>query len=137
MTCWKLSQIYGSHRRIGHVCQGFWSGRVRTPRRRVILPVGVSVGATLCIGDLGDVSKHLEKSGIISPPGDTLILQADGSWSYPPLNTDMEEAVLEEVDTYFDRHQNIITQFISTRLVMDLCLEAERRPWTQVSQWWW
>ena len=43
-----------------------------TPRRRVILPVGGSVGATLCIGDLGDVSKHLEKSGIISPPGDTL-----------------------------------------------------------------
>ena len=49
----------------------------------------------------------------------------------------MVEEGLEEVDKYVALHQNTILQFIANRLIMDLCLEADRRPGLQVfCQWW-
>ena len=45
-----------------------------------------------------------------------------------PLAEEMSEASLQEVDTYFARRQNTAAQYIATRLIMDLCLVAERRP---------
>ena len=48
----------------------------------------------------------------------------------------MVEAVLEEVDTYKYHLQNIIPQFMVTRMTMDLCLVAERRPGERVDQRW-
>ena len=40
-----------------------------------------------------------------------------------------------ETDVY--RSQNKVAQFISTRPIMDLCLEVEQIPGQRVSNWWW
>ena len=48
----------------------------------------------------------------------------DGVWTYPPLEDVMVEAGLQEVDTYVSRRQNTVSQFIATRPIMDLSLEA-------------
>ena len=40
--------------------------------------------------------------------------QADRSCYYPQLATAMIEAGLEEVETYFTRHHNTITELIMT-----------------------
>ena len=44
------------------------------------------------------------------------------------LEDAVAEAGLQEVDTYVSRCQNTVTQFIVTRPVMDLYLEADQRP---------
>ena len=41
------------------------------------------------------------------------------------------------MDTYVDRHQNTFTQYIATRPIIDLCLEATRRPGSRVAKQWW
>ena len=41
------------------------------------------------------------------------------------------------MDTYVDRHQNTFTQYIATRPIIDLCLEAEQLTGTRVSKRWW
>ena len=48
----------------------------------------------------------------------------DWAWFYPPLAEAMAEAGLQVVETYSARHQNTVTQYISTRPIMDLCLAA-------------
>ena len=58
--------------------------------------------------------------------------QADGSSVNPPMVAAMLEAVLEELETYVARHQNIVTPFIETGHVMDLCLSVERQPEARV-----
>ena len=40
----------------------------------------------------------------------------------------MSEAGLEEVKTYILRHQITIAQYIATCPILELCMEAERRP---------
>ena len=54
----------------------------------------------------------------------------NGVWLYPPLAEAMAEAMegagLQEVETYIACHQNIVTQYIVTRLIMGLCLDAEQ-----------
>ena len=49
-------------------------------------------------------------------------------WVYTPLEDAMAEARLQEVKTYVSRLQNTVTQFITTRPIMDLCMAAECRP---------
>ena len=49
----------------------------------------------------------------------------------------MAEAGLQEVETYVSRRQNTVAQYIATRLIMDLCLAAKRRPGPRVAMWWW
>ena len=61
----------------------------------------------------------------------------DRSWVYPPLAMTMEEAVLEEVETYATLRQNTFSQCISTNTIVDMCLVAEWRPRVSVSHWWW
>ena len=41
------------------------------------------------------------------------------------LEVAMEAAGLEEVDTYIQRRQNTISQYITTNLLLEMCLEAE------------
>ena len=48
----------------------------------------------------------------------------DSMWVYQPLAEAMEEAGLQEVETYFSRLQNTVTQFIVTRIIMYLCLSV-------------
>ena len=60
----------------------------------------------------------------------------DGGWVYPPLAEEMEEALLQEVETYASHHQNIVAQLITTRPIMDLCLAAEKRIGSWVTKLW-
>ena len=41
-----------------------------------------------------------------------------------PLSEEMSEAGLQEVETYVSRRQNTAAHYITTRLIMDLCLVA-------------
>ena len=61
----------------------------------------------------------------------------DGRWVYPLLEEAMEASVLQEVNTYVSHHQNTVTQYITTRPIMYLCLSMDRRPGTRVSKRWW
>ena len=63
--------------------------------------------------------------------------QEDGSWEYPPLQTGMEEAGFEEMGSYFLQIQNTVTQYITTRLILELYKEMEQRPeaWVTKRQW--
>ena len=53
---------------------------------------------------------------------------ADGIWRYSPLDKVMAESGLEEVDNYVERRQKTAAQYISTHLIMGLCMEAQRCP---------
>ena len=56
---------------------------------------------------------------------------------YPLLAEAMEEAGLQEVDTYIYHRENTVIQFIATRPIMDMWLAAEKRPGSWVSKRWW
>ena len=49
-----------------------------------------------------------------------------GMWVYPPLMEAMVEVGLQEMDTYNTRCQNMVAEYIATRPIMNLCLEAEQ-----------
>ena len=49
----------------------------------------------------------------------------------------MTEAGLQEVDTYVSRRQNTVTNFIASRLIMELCLAAAWSPGSRVANRWW
>ena len=47
--------------------------------------------------------------------------QADGSWEYPPMEIDMQEAGFEDMGEYFPKRQNAVAQYIVMRTIIDLC----------------
>ena len=49
-------------------------------------------------------------------------------WWHPPLEEAMSEVGIQEVYTYTTCRQITAAKFIATRPIMDLCLEATRRP---------
>ena len=59
-----------------------------------------------------------------------------GRWVYALLVEAMEEAVLHEVETYIYLLQNTVTQLMTTRPIIDLCLAAERRTGSRVTKRW-
>ena len=61
----------------------------------------------------------------------------DGGWMYPPLAEAIVEAGLPEVETYVSHQYNTVSQFISTRPIMDPCLAAKKRPGSRVAKRWW
>ena len=48
-----------------------------------------------------------------------------GKWIYLPLETGMMEVGLEEMETYILRHHNTISQYITTRKILELCMASE------------
>ena len=48
----------------------------------------------------------------------------------------MQEAGLEEMETYIYRRHNTVAHFITTTHIIDLFLETERRPGAQVENCW-
>ena len=46
-------------------------------------------------------------------------------WVYPPLAEEVAETGLKEVEIYVDRRQKTVAQYIMTRPIMYLFLEAE------------
>ena len=66
-------------------------------------------------------------------------LEGRGWELYPPpspLSAVMAEVGMEEVETYAVHLQNTDVQYITILIIMDLCLEAERRPRERVSKRW-
>ena len=63
--------------------------------------------------------------------------QTDGIWNYFLLEEDMWGAGLEDMEVYIGRQQNTVAKYITTRPIMDLCLEEERRQVERVSKQWW
>ena len=51
--------------------------------------------------------------------------QAGGRWQYPTIAEAMREAKLEELERYIYIRQNTFIHYITTRLILDLCLEVE------------
>ena len=49
----------------------------------------------------------------------------------------MAEAGFHKVNTYVCRCQNTVAQYIATRPIMDLFMEAKRRPGPRVKLQWW
>ena len=49
----------------------------------------------------------------------------------------MEEAIFEEIGAYILKRQNTVTQYISTRTIMDLCKNMVKRPGAWVDWGWW
>ena len=49
----------------------------------------------------------------------------------------MAEVGFKEMGTYVTRSQNTVTQYIVTRLILDLCEQSARRLGVWVSRRWW
>ena len=49
----------------------------------------------------------------------------------------LKEVGIEELEVYIIRRKITVTKFISTRTIMELCLEAERHPVDRVTKMWW
>ena len=50
----------------------------------------------------------------------------DGIWQYPLLETEIQEAVFEEMEAYVLKRQNTVAQYISTQTIMELLEETVR-----------
>ena len=61
----------------------------------------------------------------------------DGTWFYPSLEGAMKEAGFTDVRTSINRSQNMVTQYIATRPLLDLCEETTQRGRVMVSMRWW
>ena len=61
----------------------------------------------------------------------------DGSWEYPPLETEMEEAGFDEMGAYVLKRKNTVAQYIVTRTIMDPCKEMVSRSVEWVARRWW
>ena len=53
------------------------------------------------------------------------------------MEESIAEAGLKEVETYICHSHNTVTQFITTRPIMDLVLAALCRPGSRVANQWW
>ena len=56
---------------------------------------------------------------------------------YPSLAGAMKEAGIVRLWKSIPWRQNTVAQFIAMQPIMDLCENDNRRPGTQVAQWWW
>ena len=52
----------------------------------------------------------------------------DGRWEYPPLADALWGAGMVGIRTSITQRQNMVAQYISTRIILDLCKQATRRP---------
>ena len=51
----------------------------------------------------------------------------DGRWEYNLTKAAREEVGFEPMETYIQRRQNTVMQYIATRPILDLCEAAERK----------
>ena len=61
---------------------------------------------------------------------------ANRGWFYPPLEDEINEEGLKTINDYNDCHENKSDQYIATRMILELCLAAERSPGAWVTKWW-
>ena len=50
---------------------------------------------------------------------------------------DLEAYFLYLIEAYIIRNQNIFAQHITTKLILDICMEMDRRAGLRVSNWCW
>ena len=98
-----------------------------------LLQVGGAGNPNVHVRDLGNVPKDWEDSGRVPTKGcppsgeDSSREVYGGRWVYPLLEKAIIVVGLEEVDTCILRRQNIITQYIATRPILEIYLAEERR----------
>ena len=63
--------------------------------------------------------------------------QWDGTWVYSPIGEALAKVGLDDIGLYTTRCQNTVTQYITTRPIMELFLAAERNPGLCLSSRWW
>ena len=61
----------------------------------------------------------------------------DGKWDYTLAEAAGAEAGFEPMETYIWRRHNMVTQYIVTRSILDLCKAAERKQGAWVGMQWW
>ena len=84
---------------------------------------------TLCIGSTLGLFHHQVSYQLMvkQPQRDTA-----RSCGYSPLDAEISEEGLGELETYIDCRQKTVAQYIATRPIMDLFLEEDRRPGARV-----
>ena len=63
--------------------------------------------------------------------------QQYSTWAYPPIGAAMAMVGLEEIGVYISCHHNMVTQYITTHPIMDLCLAVELNRVMRLSSQWW
>ena len=105
-------------------------GRIRPDEYGAILRNGCSGDTAFQVIDLGGDPPHgSDPRGVLPPDGaenhgNIPKQHPYGGWGYPLIAEAIREARIEELGVYIGRSQNAVVQFISTRTIMDLCLEA-------------
>ena len=61
----------------------------------------------------------------------------EGTWVYPPIGASLEMVGLEEIGVSIARRHNTVEQYISTHIIMDSCLAAERNLGMGLTREWW
>ena len=63
--------------------------------------------------------------------------RGDGGWEYPSLDIEMEEVGFEDMASYVLKRHNMVTQYITTRPILNLCDNMVRRLGEWVDRRWW
>ena len=58
-------------------------------------------------------------------------------WTYISAETVREEEVFQIMEEYIRRRQNMVTEYIAARSLLDLCEGSERATWAQMGMRWW
>ena len=63
--------------------------------------------------------------------------RGNGSYAYPSLEEAVGGAGSKGIRKYFTRRKNMVTQYIATRPILDLCERSTQRPGVRISKQWW
>ena len=54
--------------------------------------------------------------------------QLDREWLYPPIGASLATVGLDDIGVYISHYQNMVSQYIVTLPIMELCLVNKLRP---------
>ena len=63
--------------------------------------------------------------------------QQDGTCVCPPIGAVLATVGMDKIGMYIACCQNMVTKYIATLPIMDLCLVAEQNPGLRLSRQWW
>ena len=69
--------------------------------------------------------------------GQLLWRRLDGKWDYTLAEAAREEARFETMDTHIRQRHNMVSQYIVTRSLLELCEVTERNQGAQAGMRWW
>ena len=101
---------------------------------RLFLPISGTGSPVIWRGGVGGDPADWTSPGELPPQGD----EKDGGYAnldtdrwdlvLPPLDDALRSTGLETMETYISRIHNTVAQYIATRPILKLFMEAERRP---------